>query len=293
MKTNLRNCMTAMITPFKDGEIDYSSLDKLIEKNVQNDIDILVCGTTAETATLEEEEYTALIRYVVEKVDKRVNVIAGCGTNSTKKTIKNAKFCEEAGADGLLIVTPYYNKTTQEGLYQHYKEIAKNTSLPIILYNVPSRTGLNMASDIVIRLSKIDNIVGIKEASGNIVKSQMIVANTKEDFMLFSGNDDITIPMMSIGAKGIISVISNAYPKYIKEMVDSFDRGEVEKAGKMQVNMVELSNILFVETNPIPIKKACNYIGLCENELRLPLVPMTEQNSKKLIEIMKDFQKNI
>jgi len=293
MKTNLRNCMTAMISPFKDGEIDYTSLDKLIENNVKNDIDILVCGTTAETATLEEEEYNALIRYVVEKVGKRVNVISGCGTNSTKKTIKNAKFCEEAGVDGLLIVTPYYNKTTQEGLYQHYKEIAKNTSLPIILYNVPARTGLNMASDIVIRLSEIDNIVAIKEASGNIVKAQMIVANTKEDFMVFSGNDDITVPMMSIGAKGIISVISNAYPQYVKEMVDSFDKGEVKKAAKMQVDMVALSNMLFVETNPIPIKKACHQLGLCENELRLPLVPMTEQNSKKLIEIMEEFQKHI
>ena len=293
MKTNLRNCMTAMISPFKDGEIDYTSLDKLIENNVKNDIDILVCGTTAETATLEEEEYNALIRYVVEKVGKRVNVISGCGTNSTKKTIKNAKFCEEAGVDGLLIVTPYYNKTTQEGLYQHYKEIAKNTSLPIILYNVPARTGLNMASDIVIRLSEIDNIVAIKEASGNIVKAQMIVATTKEDFMVFSGNDDITVPMMSIGAKGIISVISNAYPQYVKEMVDSFDKGEVKKAAKMQVDMVALSNMLFVETNPIPIKKACHQLGLCENELRLPLVPMTEQNSKKLIEIMEEFQKHI
>ena len=293
MKMNLRNCMTAMITPFKDGEIDYSSLDKLIENNIKNDIDILVCGTTAETATLEEQEYQDLIRYVVQKVNKKVNVIAGCGTNSTKKTIKNARFCEEVGSDALLIVTPYYNKTTKEGLYHHYNGIAKNTSLPIILYNVPSRTGLNMASDIVVRLSEIDNIVAIKEASGNIVKAQKIIANTKDDFIVFSGNDDITIPMMSIGAKGIISVISNAYPKYVKEMVDSFEKGDVKKAGTMQVNMVELSNILFVETNPIPVKKACNHLGLCENELRLPLIPMTDQNSKKLIEIMEEFQKNI
>ena len=150
-----------------------------------------------------------------------------------------------------------------------------------------------MASDIVIRLSEIDNIVAIKEASGNIVKAQMIIANTKDDFIVFSGNDDITVPMMSIGAKGIISVISNAYPQYVKEMVDSFDKGEVKKAAKMQVNMVALSNMLFVETNPIPIKKACHQLGLCENELRLPLVPMTEQNSKKLIEIMEEFQKHI
>ena len=292
MKMNLRNCMTAMITPFKEGEIDYLSLDKLIENNIKNDIDILVCGTTAETATLEEVEYKELIRYVVQKVNKKVNVIAGCGTNSTKKTIKNAQFCEEVGSDGLLIVTPYYNKTTQEGLYQHYKEIAKNTSLPIILYNVPSRTGLNMASDIVVRLSEIENIIAIKEASGNIVKAQKIIANTKDDFIVFSGNDDITIPMMSIGAKGIISVISNAYPKYVKEMVDSFEKGEVKKAGKMQVYMVDLSNILLVETNPIPVKKACNHLGFCENELRLPLIPMTDQNSKKLIEIMEEFQKN-
>ena len=149
-----------------------------------------------------------------------------------------------------------------------------------------------MASDIVVRLSEIENIIAIKEASGNIVKAQKIIANTKDDFIVFSGNDDITIPMMSIGAKGIISVISNAYPKYVKEMVDSFEKGEVKKAGKMQVNMVELSNILFVETNPIPVKKACNHLGFCENELRLPLIPMTDQNSKKLIEIMEEFQKN-
>lgn len=290
-KDIIGGCMTAMITPFKDDEIDYSALDKVIDEHIKNNVAVLVCGTTAETATLTDEEYKQIIEYVVKKVDKKVCVMAGCGSNNTKQAIEKAKFCEEKGVDVLLIVTPYYNKTTDEGLYQHYKAIANSVSLPIYLYNVPARTGLDMSSEVVIRLSSIDNIIGIKEASGNIIKAQEIISKTDDDFYVYSGCDDIIVPMMSIGAKGVISVISNAYPKYVKEIVDSFEKGDIKKAMKMQLDMLELNKMMFIEANPIPIKKACSHLGICENKLRLPLVPMSEKNAQKLINTMSKFEK--
>ena len=289
-KDIINNCMVAIITPFKNDEIDYGSLDKIIDKQIENNVSILACGTTAETPTLTDEEYEEIIRHIVKKVDKRVPLMAGCGTNSTKKTIQKAKLCENLGVDSLLIVTPYYNKTTQEGLYIHYKKIAENTNLPLILYNVPARTGLNMSSETIIRLSKIDNIVGIKESSGDIVKIQEIIEGADKDFCVYSGNDDIIVPLMSVGGKGVISVISNAYPEKIRKIVDTVLEGDLQKAGQMQIKMLKLCKAMFCETNPIPIKKACNYLGLCENEVRLPLIPMSEENSKNLIEIMKEFK---
>lgn len=287
------NVITAMITPFKNDDVDYEALDNIIYTNVKNNIDILVCGTTAETTTLTDKEYEQIIEYVVKKVDKKVFVMAGCGSNNTKKAIENAKLCEKIGVDSLLVVTPYYNKTSNEGLYQHFKAIANSTNLPMYLYNVPSRTGIDITSETIIKLSEISNIVGIKDASGNIVRAQDIISKVDENFAVYSGCDDIIVPMMSIGAKGIISVISNVYPKYIKDMVYSFEDGNIKKAMKMQLNMLELNKMMFIETNPIPVKRACNYLGICENELRLPLVPMSEENEKKLINTMLNFEKNI
>ena len=285
------NVITAMITPFKNDDVDYEALDNIIYTNVKNNIDILVCGTTAETTTLTDKEYEQIIEYVVKKVDKKVFVMAGCGSNNTKKAIENAKLCEKIGVDSLLVVTPYYNKTSNEGLYQHFKAIANSTNLPMYLYNVPSRTGIDITSEIIIKLSEISNIVGIKDASGNIVKAQDIISKVDESFAIYAGCDDIIVPMMSIGAKGVISVVSNVYPKYIKDMVYSFEDGNIKKAMKMQLNMLELNKMMFVETNPIPVKRACNYLGICENELRLPLVPMSEENEKKLINTMLEFEK--
>ena len=285
------NVITAMITPFKNDDVDYEALDNIIYTNVKNNIDILVCGTTAETTTLTDKEYEQIIEYVVKKVDKKVFVMAGCGSNNTKKAIENAKLCEKIGVDSLLVVTPYYNKTSNEGLYQHFKAIANSTNLPMYLYNVPSRTGIDITSEIIIKLSEISNIVGIKDASGNIVKAQDIISKVDENFAIYAGCDDIIVPMMSIGAKGVISVVSNVYPKYIKDMVYSFEDGNIKKAMKMQLNMLELNKMMFVETNPIPVKRACNYLGICENELRLPLVPMSEENEKKLINTMLEFEK--
>lgn len=287
------NVITAMITPFKNDDVDYEALDNIIYTNVKNNIDILVCGTTAETTTLTDKEYEQIIEYVVKKVDKKVFVMAGCGSNNTKKAIENAKLCEKIGVDSLLVVTPYYNKTSNEGLYQHFKAIANSTNLPMYLYNVPSRTGIDIANEIIIKLSDISNIVGIKDASGNIVKAQDIISKVDENFAIYAGCDDIIVPMMSIGAKGVISVVSNVYPKYIKDMVYSFEDGNIKKAMKMQLNMLELNKMMFVETNPIPVKRACNYLEICENELRLPLVPMSEENEKKLINTMLEFEKNI
>lgn len=287
------NVITAMITPFKNDDVDYEALDNIIYTNVKNNIDILVCGTTAETTTLTDKEYEQIIEYVVKKVDKKVFVMAGCGSNNTKKAIENAKLCEKIGVDSLLVVTPYYNKTSNEGLYQHFKAIANSTNLPMYLYNVPSRTGIDIANEIIIKLSDISNIVGIKDASGNIVKAQDIISKVDENFAIYAGCDDIIVPMMSIGAKGVISVVSNVYPKYIKDMVYSFEDGNIKKAMKMQLNMLKLNKMMFIETNPIPVKRACNYLGICENELRLPLVPMSEENEKKLINTMLEFEKNI
>lgn len=290
MIDSVNGCMTAMITPFKNDEVDYDALDTLIENNIKNNVSILVCGTTAETATLSDEEYMEIIKYTVKKVNKKVCVMAGAGSNSTKKSIEKAKFCEEVGADIILAVTPYYNKTTSEGLYQHYNAIARSTKLPIFLYNVPARTGLDMDSDTVIRLSKIENIIGIKEASRNIIKAQEIIAGADEHFSLYSGCEEIAIPTMSIGAKGVISVLSNAYPKQVRELVDSFLQNDIKKARQIQKDMIDINKYMFIETNPIPVKKACSILGICENEVRLPLVPMGEKNASRLVEIMKDFE---
>ena len=275
--------MTAMITPFKDGEIDYTSLDKLIENNVKNDIDILVCGTTAETATLEEEEYTALIRYVVEKVAKRVNAIAGCGTNSTKKTIKNAKFCEEAGADGLLIVTPYYNKPSQAGMYAHFAAIAQASPLPIILYNVPGRTGVSMTAETIVSLAtNFSNITAVKEASGNLVFDMQLLKQLPAGFTFLSGDDGTTLPSVYMGGKGAISVIGIAYPAEFSQMVRLGLEGKIAEANQLHYGLLPKIGLAFKEGNPIGIKAILAAKGLCEPYVRLPLVEASAELKKEV-----------
>ncbi|MGB4440031.1 MAG: 4-hydroxy-tetrahydrodipicolinate synthase, partial [Sedimentibacter sp.] len=251
MKDLVRGCGVALVTPFSEGEINYDTLGKLVDMHVELSGSIIVAGTTSEAATMTDEEYHQVIKFVIDRVNKRIPVIAGAGSNCTAAAIKKAQFCEEAGADGLLIVTPYYNKTTQRGLINHFRMIAESTSLPIIVYNVPGRTGMNIEPKTVLELSKIENIAGIKEASGNISQVAEIIRICPKDFLVYSGNDDMVVPLMSLGGKGVISVVANILPAETKKMVDDFNNGNLEAARDAQLVMNGLNNALFIETNPI------------------------------------------
>lgn len=282
----------ALITPFNsDKSIDFDTFEKLINFQIENKTDaIVVCGTTGEASTLSEKEHLDAVKFCVDIVNKRVPVIAGAGSNSTAHSLKLCKSCADVGADGLLIVTPYYNKTTQKGLINHYKILAESVSLPIILYNVPSRTGLNIEPKTVLELSKIKNIVGIKEASGNISQVVDIASICPEDFYIYSGNDDQVLPVLSVGGKGVISVLANIAPKDTHNMVKSFLNGEFEKSKKLQLNAIELVNSLFCEVNPIPVKTALSLMGFGDVNFREPLLQMEEKDFKKLEAAMKHYK---
>ena len=287
MNEIVRGCGVALITPFVKGEIDYKTLGNLVELHVENSGSIIVAGTTSESATMTDDEYHSVIKFVINRVNKRIPVIAGSGSNCTLSAINKAEFCEEAGADGLLIVTPYYNKTTQRGLVNHFKMIAESTSLPIIVYNVPSRTGMNVEPNTVLELSKINNIIGIKEASGNISQVAEIIRICSRDFLVYSGNDDMVIPLMALGGHGVISVVANILPVETKKMVDDYAAGNVDSAREAQLAMNGLINALFIETNPIPVKEAMNILNMCSSEVRAPLYSMSNENRDKLINEMK------
>lgn len=277
---------TAMVTPFKEGKVNFEEFGKLLEDQIKAKVSaVIVCGTTGESATMSEEEKKDLIKYAVDKSSNRIKVIAGTGSNNTMNAIKMSKYAEEVGVDGLLVVTPYYNKTTQEGLYAHYKAIADSVELPIILYNVPSRTGVNITPETCLRLSKIENIVGIKEASGNMSQVNKI-AYLCEDFAIYSGNDDMIIPILSIGGKGVISVLSNVMPKYTKDMIDEYFYGDNVKAGKMQTNIMDMVDALFCEVNPTPVKYILNEMGYDYGDPRLPLVPLSDKNKLKVDKVL-------
>ena len=277
---------TAMVTPFKEGKVNFEEFGKLLEDQIKAKVSaVIVCGTTGESATMSEEEKKDLIKYAVDKSSNKIKVIAGTGSNNTMNAIKMSKYAEEGGVDGLLVVTPYYNKTTQEGLYAHYKAIADSVELPIILYNVPSRTGVNITPETCLRLSKIENIVGIKEASGNMSQVNKI-AHLCEDFAIYSGNDDMIIPILSIGGKGVISVLSNVMPKYTKDMIDEYFYGDNVKAGKMQTNIMDMVDALFCEVNPTPVKYILNEMGYDYGDPRLPLVPLSDKNKEKVDKVL-------
>ncbi len=281
----------AIITPFKeDKTVDFDTFEKLINFQIENGTDaIVVCGTTGEPSTLTEEERFEVIKFCVEKVNKRVPVIAGAGSNNTMQSVKLCKKCEELGVDGLLIVTPYYNKTTQKGIINHYKILAESVKLPIILYNVPSRTGFNMLPKTVLELSKIDNIVGIKEASGNISQVVEIASICPKDFYIYSGNDNQILPILSLGGKGVISVMANIIPKDTHNIVDTFLNGNLEKSKDLQLSTVELNNALFCEVSPIPIKTAIELIGYGKAYFREPLIEMEEEDKIILKTAMKNY----
>ena len=274
-----------------DGEVNYEVLGEMLEAQIAGGTDaIIICGTTGESATLSEEEHSAVIRYAIKKVNKRIPVIAGTGSNCTATAIKLSKEAEKDGADGLLLVTPYYNKATQKGLIAHYTAIAKAVSLPIILYNVPSRTGCNLQPETIAALVKnVKNIGGVKEASGNISQIAKVKLLCGDDIDLYSGNDDQVVPILSLGGIGVISVLSNVAPKETHNMVIDYLNGDVDKARQMQLKAIPLIDALFSEVNPIPVKKALNLMGWEAGPLRAPLTEMEASHAEVLKKTMKDF----
>ena len=287
-KTIFEGAATALVTPLTENGIDYGAFGRLIDWQIESGIDALViCGTTGEGSTLTDEEHRAAIEYAVKRAAKRVPIIAGTGSNDTAYAIDLTKFAYEVGADASLVVTPYYNKATQNGLIKMFTAIADAAPLPMILYNVPSRTGCAIAPSTYLALADHPNIVAIKEANGDISKIAETVKLVGDKLDIYSGNDDQIVPVMSLGGKGVISVLSNLIPAETSEICKSFMRGEVKKSRDMQLEYLDLINTLFCEVNPIPVKAAMAAMGYCENYLRLPLTPMEEANEAKLIALMK------
>ena len=283
---------TAIATPFDTNGVNLEAFGKLLEDQIASGVHaVIVLGTTGEAATMTEDERNSLIKYAIDKSAKRIKVIVGTGSNNTMSAIKMSKAAEEFGADGLLIVTPYYNKATQEGLVAHYKAIADCVNIPIILYNVPSRTGVNILPETCLELSKIENIVGIKEASGNISQVAKIASLCGDNFAIYSGNDDQVIPILSLGGKGVISVLSNVMPDYTVKMLDSFWRGDFKKAKDMQVSAMDMIDALFCEVNHIPVKYVLNEMGYDFGVPRLPLVELSAKGKKKVDKAIKKYIK--
>lgn len=281
----------ALVTPtYADGSVNFDKLKELIEFQIANETDaLIICGTTGEASTLSDEVQIECVRFSKEVTNGRVPVIAGAGSNDTAHCIALAQGCEKAGADAVLLVTPYYNKATQKGLILHYTAVANSISIPVILYNVPGRTGCNIAPKTVYELSKVKNIVAIKEASGNFSQIAEIAALCGPDFDIYSGNDDQIVPMLALGAKGVISVLSNVAPKNTHDMVAKFMAGDVTGAAKLQLDAIELINALFCEVNPIPVKAALNLMGYEVGPCRLPLCDMEEKNLETLRTALKNY----
>lgn len=288
-KTIFTGAGVAIVTPMnQDGSINYDKLGQLIDFNIDNGTDaIIICGTTGESATMSDEEHIECIRYAVEKVNKRVPVVAGTGSNHTEYAVNLSKKAEELGADALLVVTPYYNKTSQHGLIKHFTAVAEAVDLPIILYNVPSRTGVNIAPETCLALSKIDNIVAVKEASGNISQVTKIAALCGDNLDIYSGNDDQIIPIMSLGGKGVISVLSNCMPFETHEICQLCLDNNYDEARRKAYRILGFTNALFCDVNPVPVKEALNIMGFKVGSCRLPLVDMNDSNIEKLTNEMK------
>ncbi len=281
----------AIVTPFSsDGSINFDALGKMIDFQIENHTDaLIVCGTTGEASTLTDDEQIETIRFAAERAKKRVPVIAGAGSNDTAHGIELCKRCAKVGADGLLIVTPYYNKTTQKGLIRYYTDMAAATDLPVIMYSIAGRTGVNITPVTVEELAKIENIVAIKEASGNISQVAEIAHRTQGDLDIYSGNDDQIVPLLSLGGKGVISVLSNVAPKYTHDMVSAYLSGNCAEATRLQLDCLGLVKALFLEVNPIPVKAALNMMGMNAGGYRAPLIEMEESNRLVLEKAMKNF----
>jgi 4-hydroxy-tetrahydrodipicolinate synthase len=285
-----KGSMVAIVTPFKNGKVDEQALGDLIEFQIKNGTDVIVpCGTTGESATLSHEEHHRVVEFTVTAVNKRVPVVAGAGSNSTSETIDLANYAKKAGANGALLITPYYNKPTQEGLFQHFKKVTESVDIPIILYNVPGRTGVNMLPATVARLRAFKNIVGIKEATGDLKQISELIRLCGRDFDVLSGDDFTTLPMLAIGGTGAISVTTNIVPGDAAAMFDNFFAGKMEEALKYHFKMEPLHSLMFIETNPIPVKTSLAMMGKINEEFRLPLCAMTDANKDKLKKALQDY----
>jgi len=282
-----KGAIVAIVTPFKKGKVDEASLRKLIEFQIKNGTDgIVPCGTTGESSTLSHEEHDKVIEIVINAVNKRVPVIAGTGSNSTAEAIRLTRHAYKAGADGALMVAPYYNRPTQEGLYQHYKAVAEAVPIPIIVYNIPGRTGVNINPDTLARMARIKNIVGVKEASGSIKQMSDVISLCGPNFDVLSGDDLFTLPLMAMGGHGVISVVSNVAPADMAGLVDAFAAGDLKKAQALHFKMSGLIDALFIETNPTPVKAALSLMKKISYEVRLPLYKLSDANYEKLKKVM-------
>ena len=288
-KTIFKGAGVAIITPFTEDGVNYDELGRIIEDQIANGTDaIVITGTTGESSTMSDEEHKEAIRYTVEKVNKRIPVIAGTGSNETSYAIQLSKYAEEVGADGLLLVTPYYNKATQKGLVAHYTAIADAVNIPIILYNVPSRTGVTIQIPTFVELAKHPNIVAVKEASGNLSAVAKIRHAVGDALDIYSGNDDQIVPILSLGGKGVISVLSNVAPKKTHDICQLYFDGKVEESAKLQIELIDLIDALFCEVNPIPVKVAMRMLGYEAGPLRLPLCEMEPAHEEQLRQALKE-----
>jgi len=281
----------ALVTPFKNGAVDEDKLRELVEFHVKKKTSVLLpCGTTGESATLSHEEHQKVIEVVVEQAKHRVKVLAGTGSNCTKEAVSLTKHAKEVGADGALVICPYYNKPTQNGLYEHFRAIANAVDIPIVIYNIPGRTGINMLPDTIIKVAKeCKNVVGIKEASGSLDQSSAISRALGDKFEILSGDDSLTLPILSVGGAGVISVVANIVPDDVGEMIDAYNNGDVKRAKEIHLKLFPLIKAMFIETNPIPVKTAMGLLGMCSSYLRLPMSSMLPQNVEKLKKALREY----
>ena len=279
--------IVAMVTPFKDGEVDYDKLGELVEYHIANGTNAIIpCGTTGESPTLTHIEHGEVVGKVIEVANGRIPVIAGTGSNNTSEAVSMTSHAKEAGADGSLLITPYYNKPTQKGIYEHYKAILEEVDIPIIVYNVPSRTGVSISPETVARLAEFDNIVAIKEATGDIDQASQILNMC--DITVLSGDDSLTLPIMSIGGKGVVSVLANILPREVSELTSSFLKGDIENAQRLHNRFFPVCKAMFIETNPIPVKTAMKLLGRLNGEMRLPLCDMSEEHESQLKKVLEE-----
>ncbi|HEY6395177.1 MAG TPA: 4-hydroxy-tetrahydrodipicolinate synthase [Candidatus Binataceae bacterium] len=283
--------LSALVTPFRDGSVDEKALREIIEWQIQKGIDgLLPCGSTGESATLTHTEHERVIKVTIEQARRRVPVLAGTGSNSTAEAIRLTAAAREMGADGAVLISPYYNKPTQDGIFKHYKMIAESVDLPLIVYNIPGRTGSNIAPETFARLCEIKNIIGVKEASGSMDQTSDIIRLSGGKLTILSGDDSLTVPLMALGAKGVLSVVSNVMPRDTHELAAAGLADDFARARELHYRMLPLVRALFLEVNPIPVKQALAFMGKCTNEVRMPLVPMTAGNADKLRGAMRDLR---
>jgi 4-hydroxy-tetrahydrodipicolinate synthase len=282
--------MVALVTPFKDGDVDWKSLDGLIDFHLKNGTHgIVPCGTTGESATLSHKEHDEIIQAVIKSVNKRIPVIAGTGSNSTDEAVRLTREAEKSGADGALMISPYYNRPTQEGIYQHYKKVASEVGIPIIVYNIPGRTGSKIEPETLARLAEIKNIAGVKEATGSVDQAIDVIRLCGDRLAVYSGEDSLIFSLMALGGKGVISTVANIAPRECAQLTKACLNGNWERGRDLQLKMIPLMRSVFIETNPIPVKTALALMGKCNADLRLPLTPMAEENVHKLAQAMREF----